>query len=417
MILTCPNCGTQYVVKDDAIPPEGRQVRCAACKHSWHQDAAVAAEVSPAGEIEAVEEAQSSPETEPASEIEQPAEEESLAEATNIEPRSGPEAEERAYEAAVIEGDAEAPAADEAALAEPQSEIAEPAAVEAPATAAERLRWSPWITRRRAASSRTEGGRVAKSGHAERAHGSCKAQRETISRSIASRTASSDKEPAIQALYVNYVVAMQTVVHPDYLGIASETNLIRLAAPDSLYQAVKHAANTAAPLIISANPNAKLFTTVQVEVAWGRFTSTPIYQGIAQDRADFPFVAVLGLSSYPYLGGFADPDSIPLDYYDRLDDGAPIPMMVIEGGWSSVTVSPTVTSPDMQRRYIERHEAILDQVSAIGWFQITFTDIDLAAIGLPPSAAPFAYLGLVDVNLQSKPALSAWDAVFKRPKR
>src|SRR6185437_5574423 len=38
MILTCPDCGTQYVVKDDAIPPEGRQVRCAACKHSWHQD-------------------------------------------------------------------------------------------------------------------------------------------------------------------------------------------------------------------------------------------------------------------------------------------------------------------------------------------------------------------------------------------
>jgi len=137
MILTCPNCGTQYVVKDDAIPPEGRQVRCAACKHSWHQDAAVAAEVNPAGEIEAVEEAQSSPETEPASEIEQPAEEESLAKATNIEPRSGPEAEERAYEAAVIEGDAEAPAADEAVLAEPQSEIAEPAAVEAPATAAD----------------------------------------------------------------------------------------------------------------------------------------------------------------------------------------------------------------------------------------------------------------------------------------
>jgi predicted Zn finger-like uncharacterized protein len=38
MILTCPACDTKYVVKDDAIPPEGRQVRCAACKHSWHQD-------------------------------------------------------------------------------------------------------------------------------------------------------------------------------------------------------------------------------------------------------------------------------------------------------------------------------------------------------------------------------------------
>ena len=37
MILTCPSCGTQYVVKDGAVPPQGRQVRCAACKHSWHQ--------------------------------------------------------------------------------------------------------------------------------------------------------------------------------------------------------------------------------------------------------------------------------------------------------------------------------------------------------------------------------------------
>ena len=38
MILTCPACATQYTVKDGAIPPGGRTVRCAACKHKWHQD-------------------------------------------------------------------------------------------------------------------------------------------------------------------------------------------------------------------------------------------------------------------------------------------------------------------------------------------------------------------------------------------
>jgi predicted Zn finger-like uncharacterized protein len=38
MILTCPSCGTQYAVKDGAIPAGGRKVRCAACGHSWHQD-------------------------------------------------------------------------------------------------------------------------------------------------------------------------------------------------------------------------------------------------------------------------------------------------------------------------------------------------------------------------------------------
>ena len=46
MILTCPACATQYRLKDDAIPPEGRQVRCAACKHKWHEDGAAAPEVA-----------------------------------------------------------------------------------------------------------------------------------------------------------------------------------------------------------------------------------------------------------------------------------------------------------------------------------------------------------------------------------
>ena len=45
MILTCPSCGTQYVVKDGAIPPGGRQVRCKACQHSWRE--------MPSGEQEA----------------------------------------------------------------------------------------------------------------------------------------------------------------------------------------------------------------------------------------------------------------------------------------------------------------------------------------------------------------------------
>jgi predicted Zn finger-like uncharacterized protein len=86
MILTCPSCGTQYVVKDGAIPPQGRQVRCASCKHSWHQDAELVDET--------------------------PDDEESIAEALLIEPRSGPEAEERAYEetALAAENGSEAPA-------------------------------------------------------------------------------------------------------------------------------------------------------------------------------------------------------------------------------------------------------------------------------------------------------------------
>ena len=128
MILSCPNCGTQYVVKDGAIPPEGRQVRCAACKHSWHQEPeeATAAPLEVEREATGVEQ----PVAEPAMAEAAPDEAETFTEATMIDPRSGPEAEERAYEEAVIEGDAETPQAitEQAAAVEDPEPVAAPAA-------------------------------------------------------------------------------------------------------------------------------------------------------------------------------------------------------------------------------------------------------------------------------------------------
>lgn len=38
MIIACPSCQTRYAVPDTAIGGTGRTVRCAKCRHSWHQD-------------------------------------------------------------------------------------------------------------------------------------------------------------------------------------------------------------------------------------------------------------------------------------------------------------------------------------------------------------------------------------------
>lgn len=87
MILTCPACETKYVVKDGAIPPGGRQVRCASCKHSWHQDPEPGATAG--------------------------GDEQTIAEAAMIEPRSGPEAEALAYTAAMTGGEPAEPTGDD----------------------------------------------------------------------------------------------------------------------------------------------------------------------------------------------------------------------------------------------------------------------------------------------------------------
>ena len=35
MELACPNCGTLFFVADNAIGPNGREVRCSVCQHVW----------------------------------------------------------------------------------------------------------------------------------------------------------------------------------------------------------------------------------------------------------------------------------------------------------------------------------------------------------------------------------------------
>jgi predicted Zn finger-like uncharacterized protein len=120
MILTCPSCGTQYVVKDGAVPPGGRQVRCTACKHSWHQDPETITGEEPRATSPSEQVAAEPPETYD--------EGESLAEATLIDPRNGPEAEERAFEEAAFGEAAEEPERISA-------ESGEPSVAEAPADA------------------------------------------------------------------------------------------------------------------------------------------------------------------------------------------------------------------------------------------------------------------------------------------
>ena len=226
-------------------------------------------------------------------------------------------------------------------------------------------------------------------------------------------------EPAIQRLYRTFVLAVVERLRPDYLGLAAETNLVRAIAPKPVYDALVRMTTDAAA-DVRASPSGKtlpLYISAQVETAWGRLGARSAYAGIDRDLRDFPFITALGLSSYPYLGGFNEPESIPLEYYSRINSKRSLPLLIVEGGWPSASVRGAFTSsPAMQARYIARHAQILENANAVAAFQLPFADLDLASIPKPlPAILPlFATLGLVDSNLRAKPALATWDSIFAR---
>jgi hypothetical protein len=223
-------------------------------------------------------------------------------------------------------------------------------------------------------------------------------------------------EPAVRQAAIDYAVAIDTLLRPSRIGLAAETNLIRTAAPPAVYAAVKQAANEAAAAVRARDQNVREFVSIQVEVAWNRLGGgSPMYIGIAQDLADFPFMQDIGLSSYPYLGGFADPEDPPVDYYAAIANESAKRVLMVEGGWASTSVVGA-SSPAEQARWIAREATLLDRAHAVGFYQLTFTDLSVQAFAQPPgSVLPlFATLGLVDTTLAPKPALSEWDAAFKR---
>ena len=222
----------------------------------------------------------------------------------------------------------------------------------------------------------------------------------------------------MQAIYRRFVIVMDSVLKPDHLGLALETNLIRVASPSTLYMGIRKAATDVAGELKLRNSKAILSISVQADLVWGGPSQSMGYTSIADDLEHFPFVQEMGISSYPYFE-YSDPKDIPHDYYSAIALEAKMPVFVSEGGWSS----QTVTGPDNiqiagsatnQADYILKQAHMLNEAKAIAMFSLTFTDIDPAAIppGVEPTIQYFTSLGVVDKDLQPKPALEKWKEIF-----
>lgn len=236
--------------------------------------------------------------------------------------------------------------------------------------------------------------------------------------------------PDIRAAHKNFALWVVRNFQPQYLGLASEINTYMDAHPDdaknfiSLY-------NEIYALVKAEAPGTQIFVTFQWDDLNNMFPQpgegnrqrlSPNWE---QVEAFEPNLDLWAISTYPYFV-FND-GVIPADYYTPLltrtlqqaQGGAPKPLAVAEGGFSSQAVSPINGSSDAQVAYLN---AIHDQLGSrlVFWVNLLLTDFNLQSYAeyLPSngqserdleSLGYFAYTGLQNFDRSPKPALAVWN--------
>ncbi len=222
-------------------------------------------------------------------------------------------------------------------------------------------------------------------------------------------------EPEIRAMHDDWVVRIAAAVRPEWFGLASEVNTLAALGDSALYAEILNMSNTLAPQVRAASPGTHVFVSFQVDQANG-FLGDPVIDHFALID-DFDIDA-LGLSSYPVFA-FDDPAAVPDDYFAVFDAATDLPLIFVEGGWSSQDTQLLDATPQEQVDFMARYEELLDGVNAELWVMLTFTDLDIPSLGLPLDRAAtlsnFAFMGILDVDLNRKPAYAEWERIFARP--
>lgn len=241
--------------------------------------------------------------------------------------------------------------------------------------------------------------------------------------------------PDVRTAYRNYALWVVRQFHPRYLGLASEINTYMDAYPDdaknfiSLY-------NEIYALVKAEAPETQIFVSFQWDDLNNMFPQPEegnrqrLVPNWEQIEAFEPNLDVWVISSYPYFV-FPSGADIPADYYTPLltrtlrqaQGGAPKPIAIAEGGFSTQTVGQMTNTPEDQVAYLNTvHEQLGPRL--VFWVNTLLNDFNLDSYaeqmkkdGRDPKDAEmlgnFAYIGLLEFDGTPKPALEVWDSFRK----
>jgi hypothetical protein len=227
--------------------------------------------------------------------------------------------------------------------------------------------------------------------------------------------------PDIRIAFTNFTLWCLREFDPQYLGLASEINTYMDAYPEdvehyvSLYRGVY-------TLIKEQDPETEVFVTFQ----WDDLNNMFAQASEGRQKYDTnweqvelfePDLDVWAMSSYPYFVFNGEP--ISEDYYTPLLARTDKPLAISEGGFSSRSFGPIVSSPEAQVAYLK---AIDDQIGERLSFWVYLILSDLNMDSLEPAMrlngmgeqdietlGMFASIGLRESDGTPKPALEVWD--------
>jgi hypothetical protein len=227
--------------------------------------------------------------------------------------------------------------------------------------------------------------------------------------------------PDIRRAFTNFTLWCLREFNPRYLGLASEINTYMDAYPEdvehylSLYREVYSRVKAEAP-------DTQVFVTFQwddlnnmfAQAAEGRQRFDTNWE---QVEAFEPELDIWAISTYPYFVFNGEP--IPDDYYSPLLERTTKPLAVSEGGFSSRSFGPIVSSEEAQVDYLNAIDVQIGERLSF-WVYLILSDLNMDSIEKAMMAngmdeqdidtlRMFATIGLRESDGTPKPALAVWD--------
>jgi hypothetical protein len=234
-------------------------------------------------------------------------------------------------------------------------------------------------------------------------------------------------QPEVVLAFLNYASAAIDYLHPDYLGISVEANILLARRPDK-WLAYKSLIQRVYAELKARHPEVTVFVTIQYEHMLGlQFESRNlqtllqgVYPTVLQDevRDLLRSSDALVLSTYPYMAVDA---VITSTYYDAaitMGQQAGKPLAVEQTGYTSrdvhVYYSTLSGTEDAQNMFIG---FLLDKAYSNRFlFVISFLSLDYGLnYGADPVELTWAYTGLWRPDGTGKPAADTWQAFLAVP--